>query len=185
MKEHCAALGMAESTSIGLGIEAADHMLKAAQVEPVFVKTICPGKFIIAVSGDVAAVNAALDAGKECLGASLVDWFSIANLHREVLMAMSSATLSPEPGALGILETFSASSIVLAADAAVKAANISLLDVRIAMGLGGKGYALISGDVASVQAAVDAGAKEVEASGLLASRVVIPQPAAELWRALL
>ena len=79
--------------------------------------------------------------------------------------------------ALGIIETFSAASIVVASDAAVKAADVQLLDVRVALGLGGKGYALMTGDVAAVNAAVEAGSTAAAESGLLVSKVVIPSPA--------
>ena len=54
---------MVEFNSIAAGIDAADQMVKTAQVDPLFFKTICPGKFVAAVTGDVAAVNAAVEAG--------------------------------------------------------------------------------------------------------------------------
>lgn len=91
--------------------------------------------------------------------------------------ALAGATGITERGALGIIETFSAASIVVASDAAVKAADVQLLDVRVALGLGGKGYALMTGDVAAVNAAVEAGSTAAAESGLLVSKVVIPSPA--------
>ena len=184
MKAETACLGMLESTSISKGIEAADAMLKAAGVAPVQIKTICPGKFIISVCGDVAAVTASVEAGKAALGPAMVDGFVIPNVHPDVPVALCGGGIMPEIGALGILETFSAASIITAADAAVKAASVKLLDVRLAMGLGGKGYALVSGDVGSVRAAVDAGAQAAAAGGLLLDCVVIPQPMPELWSSL-
>lgn len=177
-------IGIIESTSIAKGIEAADAMLKAAQVFPLFCKTICPGKYVAAVSGDVAAVDAAVDAGKSVLGQRMVDWLVIPNLHQDVPGALVGSAEFPESGALGVLETYSATSIVLASDAAVKAADITLLDIRLAMGLGGKGCALLSGDVAAVQAALQAGVVAVGDSGLLVDQVVIPQPMPELWNTL-
>ena len=184
MNTETACLGMVESTSIAKGIEAADAMLKAAGVLPVQIKTICPGKFIVAVRGDVAAVEASVEAGKGVLGPALVDGFVIPNVHPEVFTALCGGGIVPEAGALGILETFSAASIITAADAAVKAASVTLLDVRLAMGLGGKGYALFSGDVGSVTAATAAGAERAGAAGLLVERSIIPQPLPELWSSL-
>ena len=162
MSESYTAVGMVEFNSIAAGIDAADQMVKTAQVDPLFFKTICPGKFVAAVTGDVAAVSASVNAGRETHADALVDWFIIPNIHR---------------GALGIIETFSAASIVVASDAAVKAADVQLLDVRVALGLGGKGYALMTGDVAAVNAAVEAGSTAAAESGLLVSKVVIPSPA--------
>ena len=162
---------MVEFNSIAAGIDAADQMVKTAQVDPLFFKTICPGKFVAAVTGDVAAVSASVNAD------ALVDWFIIPNIHRDVIGALAGATGITERGALGIIETFSAASIVVASDAAVKAADVQLLDVRVALGLGGKGYALMTGDVAAVNAAVEAGSTAAAESGLLVSKVVIPSPA--------
>ena len=152
---------MVEFNSIAAGIDAADQMVKTAQVDPLFFKTICPGKFVAAVTGDVAAVSASVNAGRET----------------HVIGALAGATGITERGALGIIETFSAASIVVASDAAVKAADVQLLDVRVALGLGGKGYALMTGDVAAVNAAVEAGSTAAAESGLLVSKVVIPSPA--------
>ena len=160
---------MVEFNSIAAGIDAADQMVKTAQVDPLFFKTICPGKFVAAVTGDVAAVSASVNAGRETHADALVDWFIIPNIHRDVIGALAGATGITERGALGIIETFSAAS--------VKAADVQLLDVRVALGLGGKGYALMTGDVAAVNAAVEAGSTAAAESGLLVSKVVIPSPA--------
>ena len=136
MSESYTAVGMVEFNSIAAGIDAADQMVKTAQVDPLFFKTICPGKFVAAVTGDVAAVSASVNAGRETHADALVDWFIIPNIHRDVIGALAGATGITERGALGIIETFSAASIVVASDAAVKAADVQLLDVRVALGLG-------------------------------------------------
>ncbi len=67
-----------------------------------------------------------------------------------------------------------------AADAAVKSANVKLIEVRLAMALGGKAFFTCTGEVAAVTAAVDAGAKVVSERGLLVNKVVIAQPRQEL-----
>lgn len=177
MSESYTAVGMVEFNSIAAGIDAADQMVKTAQVDPLFFKTICPGKFVAAVTGDVAAVSASVNAGRETHADALVDWFIIPNIHSDVIRALSGVTGISQRSALGIIETFSAASIVVAADAAVKAADVQLLDVRVALGLGGKGYALMTGDVAAVEAAVQAGSVIAAENGLLVSKVVIPSPA--------
>ena len=185
MNEQYAAIGMLEFTSIALGMEAADRMVKAADIQAVFFKTVCPGKFLAAVAGDVAAVAASLDAGRDAASAVIADWFLIPNIHREVIAALSGTGPQVDRAALGIIETFSAASSILAADAAVKAAKVRIMDLRIALGLGGKGYALLCGDVAAVRAAVDAGAERAAESGLLVAKVVIPRPAERFFEHLL
>jgi microcompartment protein CcmL/EutN len=171
---------MVEFRSIAAGIDGADQMVKAAKVEPLFFKTICPGKFVAAVTGDLASVQEASLAGRGQHPEMVVDWFVLSNIHPDVVRALMGSCAPAGRHALGILETFSAVSIVLAADAAVKAAAVQLIDVRIALGLGGKGYALMTGDVAACEAAVAAGSAAAAEHGLLVSRLVIANPADSL-----
>ncbi len=169
-------VGMLEFTSIAAGMEAADIMTKTADVTPIFFKTVCPGKFIAAVTGNVAAVEASVQAGREVAPETIADGFVIPNIHDDVIAAMSGCIQLVERGALGIVETFSVAASVKAADAAAKASNVQILDVRTALGLGGKAFVLIGGDVAAVQSAVDAGAYTAGQEGLLVRTVVIPRP---------
>ena len=53
------------------------------------------------------------------------------------------------------------------------------------MALGGKAFAKLNGDVASVEAAVEAGANLIAARGLLVNKVVISAPSEELSREIL
>ena len=180
MQEY-STIGMLEYTSIAAGIEASDRMVKTADVTPVFMKTICPGKFVAAISGDLAAVDASINAGRAVNPEALADSFVIANVHPDVVAALSGCTPLHERLSLGVIETFSVASAILAADRAVKAADIQLLEIRTALGLGGKGYVLLTGDVAAVQAAVDAGAAEASEKGLLVGVTVLPRPADALF----
>jgi microcompartment protein CcmL/EutN len=82
--------------------------------------------------------------------------------------------------ALGIIEAFSVTSLLEGADAAAKAANVTLIEVRLAMALGGKAFATMTGSVSAVTAAVEAGAQRIARKGLLVNKVVIPQPRPEL-----
>jgi microcompartment protein CcmL/EutN len=168
------AVGMIEFNSIALGIEAADAMLKAAQAAPLIVKTICPGKFVVAVHGDVASTRAAVNAGLAMAEGAIVDHFLIPNISPEVISALSCTNEHTPGGAVGVIETYSAASAVVAADTAVKSARVNLIEVRLAMGLGGKAICLLSGDIAAVQSAVAAGSEAVGDSGLLVRKVVIP-----------
>jgi microcompartment protein CcmL/EutN len=113
----------------------------------------------------------------------LIEQRVISGVHPAIFPAISSAVdLKPEEQeALGIIETFSASSIIDAADSAVKSAQITLFRVHLAMAVGGKGFLLLTGDVASVEAAVAAGSKAASDEGMLVSRIVIPAPRRELF----
>ena len=64
----------------------------------------------------------------------------------------------------------------------MKSANVTLLRVHLAMALGGKGFALMAGDVSSVQAAVATASEVAAKDGMLVGRCVIPAPCEELFR---
>jgi microcompartment protein CcmL/EutN len=173
-------LGLIELTSIAAGFQACDAMLKAASVELVLSRSICSGKYMVMVRGDVAAVQAAVSAGTSAGHFSVIDSFVIPNLHESVFPAISGASKVEAMDALGIVESFSVASLIEGADAAVKAANVQLIEIRLAMALGGKAFVTMTGNVAAVQAAVDAGAQVVGQKGMLVNKVVIPHPRPEL-----
>ena len=177
-------IGLLELSSVATGYLAQDAMLKAAPVELLLARTICSGKYIVVVGGDVAAVTAAVDAGAAVSTGALIERRVIPRVHPSVFPAISMAVdVSPEAmGALGVIETFSASSIIEVADAAAKTAAVQLLRVHLAMALGGKGFVLLTGDVASVEAAVGAGCEVAADEGILVGRAVIARPRRELFR---
>jgi len=170
------AIGLVEFNSIAKGIEAADAMLKTGRVETIMCRTICPGKYIALVSGDVAAVQSAVNAGINKGDSSVVDDFILPNVHPMVIPAISGAPSIPAVRALGIIETFSIASIIVAADKAAKAGDVVLLEIRIGIGIGGKAFVTLTGDVAAVKSAVEAGTATAVEKGLLVEDIVIPSP---------
>jgi microcompartment protein CcmL/EutN len=177
-------IGLIELTSVATGFLVEDVMLKAASVQLLLARSICSGKFLIVVSGDVSSVTAAVEAGGVAAGPSLIERRQIARVHPSVLAAISNAVdVDPRQlRSIGVIETFSAASIIEVADAAVKSANVTLLRVHLAMALGGKGFVMMAGDVASVQAAVAAGSRVAAEDGMLVGRGVIAAPSEELFR---
>ena len=176
-------LGMIETNSIPAGIEAGDAMLKAADVVLVGAQAVCAGKYIVTVTGEVAAVKASEAAGRETAGYMLVDSIVIPSVHRQVIEAMNACSDIGTPDALAIIETFSLSSAVVCADAAVKAADIRLIEVRLGRGLGGKSFITLTGDVAAARSATEAAKGIREAQGMIARAVVIPSPHPDILKA--
>jgi microcompartment protein CcmL/EutN len=177
-------IGLIELSSVATGFLVQDTMLKAGNIKLLLARSICSGKYLIVVSGDVTSVAAAVQAGGVAAGPALIERRKIARVHPSVLEAISNAVdIDPKQlRSIGIVETFSAASIIEVADAAVKSANVTLLRVHLAMALGGKGFVLMAGDVASVQAAVAAGAKVAGDDGMLVGKGVIAAPSEELFR---
>ena len=173
-------IGLIELSSIAAGFVVADAMLKAAEVEILLSRTICSGKYMVLVGGDVAAVTASVEAGTTIGEGSVIDTFVIPNVHPSIFAALGGTAKVTTLEALGIIESFSVASMIEAADAAAKAAHVQLVELRLAMALGGKAFVTLTGDVAAAQAAVDAGAAVVASKGLLVNKVVIPAPRREL-----
>ena len=176
------AIGIIETSSIAKGFEVADTVVKAASVEIIVNRTICPGKYMILIGGNVDAVNASINAGIETGAHTVVDHFVIPNIHPSVFPAINGTGPMPDIRALGVIEAFTVSAIIEAADAAAKAAEIDFLSIHLAMAIGGKGFVSFTADVASVEAAVEAGIVPVSAKGLLVEKVIIPSPSPEIVR---
>ncbi|MCL5037691.1 MAG: BMC domain-containing protein [Chloroflexi bacterium] len=177
------AIGMVELSSIGAGYDVEDAMLKAAAVELLLARTICSGKYIVVVGGDVGAVESSIKAGLDTAKDSLIDHLVIPNVHPSVFSAIPGTVPLTEEDrkALGIIETFSATSIIECADAAAKAAEVKLFRIHLAMAIGGKGFLLLTGEVGAVRAAVEAGVVPAAERGLLTNKIVIPSPREELF----
>jgi microcompartment protein CcmL/EutN len=176
-------IGAVELSSIGIGYQVEDEMLKAASVDLLIARTICSGKYFIVIGGSVSDVEAAVRAGLAIADESIIDHLVIPNVHESVFPALGqSVSLGADhTGALGVIETFSGTSVLAAADAAAKAARVTLFRIHVAMALGGKGLLLMTGSVADVRAGVEAASEEVRKRGLLVSEVVIPRPGRELF----
>ncbi len=179
------AIAMIELNSVARGVESADEMLKSADVDLVMAQPICAGKFMVLVSGDVDSVERALDVGREAAGVFLVDDFVIPNVHASVFPALTATTRIQAIDSLAVIETFSVASAITAADAAVKAADVEIIEIRCATGLGGKSFLTLTGDVSSIHAAVEAGIDTLKGSGLILSHTVIPYPSPQLGRSIL
>ncbi len=178
------ALGMIEFKTVASGITATDVMLKTSQVEVVQAGPVCPGKYLATISGDISAVKAAIEAAESYAPHMLIDKFLLGNPHETVQPAICGALEVKEKGALGIIETFTAASAVVAADTAAKTAIVELIEIRLAKGMCGKSYVLITGSVSAVTAAIDKAKQGVE-DGMLLDTSVIAGPDAGLWNSIL
>jgi microcompartment protein CcmL/EutN len=175
---------MVEFNSIAVGIEATDAMLKVSQVELIVAKTICSGKYIAIVRGDTAAVRASVEEGRKVGDIAGVGDFVIPNVHEQIFPAFVASTPPQAVNALGVVETFSVASCVLAADRAAKTAQVVIMEIRMGIGIGGKAYFTMTGDVAAVRSAMEAGAAVAQQEGMLVRKVLIPQPREELFNSL-
>lgn len=167
------ALGLIETGSIARGIEATDAMLKKAAVDLLLTTIVPRGKYLVLVGGTVADVESSLRAGLDTAGDTVLDHFFIQNAHPTLPAAIKGRVKVEPAAAVGILETKEVASAIFAADAAVKAAQVALIEARNQPG--GKGLVVLAGEVGAVRAAIAAGISAIRKDGMLIADVVIPR----------
>lgn len=176
MNGNIEAIALVELNSIAQGITTCDEMVKVAPVTLMLAMTICPGKYITLVGGEVSAVKSSFTRGVEIGAQFVVDSLFIPNIHEQVFPAVMGTGAAKSIRSLGVIETFSVASAIVAGDGAAKAAKIELLELRLAQGLAGKSFVTMTGDVSDVTAGVGAGVALIKDSGMLVRDVVIPRP---------
>ncbi len=168
-----AAIALLEFGSIAAGIEAGDAMVKRARLDVIHTGTVQPGKYLVLIGGSVADVEEALDAALRIGADHLVDRMFLPDPHPELVAALTGAGQAGDGEALGIIETVSVAAAIKAADAGLKGAIVTLREIFMADGLGGKGYLLFRGPLVEVEAAVELGC--ARAAGNLVGFRVIPK----------
>lgn len=179
------AIGMIEFKTVSAGITAADQMVKTANVEIIEAQTVCPGKYIAIISGDLSAVNAAVERAQQTRPEELIDSFVLGNPDESIFPAIYGSSQIDGVNALGILETYDAASIIVAADIAAKTAIVKLIELRIAKGMCGKSYMLITGEIAACEAAIEKAKASVGEKGMFLDSSVIAHPDEQICRAIM
>ena len=179
------ALAMVEYKTVSSGMQAADLMVKTADDEVLEATTVCPGKYMVLISGELSAVRAAVEAAAAKLPDSLIDKFVLGNPHESIFTALYGTTDIGNPDALGVIETFSSCSAIVAADVAAKTSLVDLIELRLSRGMCGKSYVLLTGGIAAVEAAVDRAKKSVGEDGMFLDSAVIPHPDEKIWHSIL
>ena len=175
------AIGMIEYQTVSTGMAAADLMIKTADVEVMEAQVVCPGKYIILITGELSAVRASVDASRERFGEKLIDSFVLGNPDESIFPAIYGANEVENKNALGVLETFSVAAMIVAADTAAKTAEVELIEMRLARGMCGKSYMLITGEVAAVSAAIESAERAAGGKGMFLDSSVIANPDDKMW----
>ena len=176
------AIGVIEVSTISKGYRLSDEILKLVEVELTMAQPICPGKFVLIVSGKVANVRSAVEFAQKNYAENLIDVSFLGRISNDVHRAIQGCLEPAQKDAVGMIETFSIDSVIAAADVAVKSAGVEVVEVRIARGMGGKSYVIFTGSVSNVEIAVQNGAKNVIEEGQLVDTTVIADPHEDLWQ---
>lgn len=169
------AIALLEFGSIAFGIRAGDAMVKRAPVDVVYAGTVHPGNYLVLVGGDVACVEEAYQAGLEAGTRTLLDQLFLPAVHPEVVQALLGRRGASSGEALGMVETRTVAATIGAADCGLKGAEVTLVEIRLADRIGGKGYCAFSGPLAEVEAAVEVAVDRLPSPETLVADVVIPK----------
>jgi microcompartment protein CcmL/EutN len=170
---HAVSLAALETATVASGIRVADAVVKMAPVALLYAQPVSPGKFVVVFAGTVGDVAAAAPKGLEAAGAALTDSLVLAQCHGDVHRVLAGLAAGPAGDALGVIETDGVPSTLLAADRAAKTAPVRLRTIRLADGLGGRGFILFDGTLSDVNAAVAAARSAVGAH--LVDSLVVPR----------
>jgi len=173
------ALAVVELASIARGHRVADAMLKRAPVRLMRAEPVSPGKFLVLVEGDVAAVDESFRVGTDVAADRTVDTLFLPQPHEALWPALAGGANATEGvESLGVVETTTVAATILGADAAAKAAKVRITEMQLARGIGGKAFFTVTGPLGEVEAAVDAALGALDAA-LVHTTEIIPAPHAD------
>jgi microcompartment protein CcmL/EutN len=179
------AIGLIELRSIARGMKTTDAILKAADVELLRAHVVCPGKYIILIAGSISQVKNAVSIGQQVAPEVVVDHFVLANVHPSIFPALTATTEIENVKAIGVIETFTLAASIVAADLAVKAAPVNLIEIRLPFAMGGKAFTVFTGEVSAVRSALETAVAQLKDEGVIDSFEVIPSPHKDLIEKLL
>lgn len=177
------ALGLIELCSIARGLVTCDAMVKRAPVRLIRAGTTHPGKYTILVRGGVDEVDEAMTAGRATAADALIDRVFLPYPHAQLDALLDRGQRDAPLEAVGVLETYSIAATIRAADAALKAAEIDGLRLRLADHLGGKGHFVFTGLLHDAEEALKAGRAAI-VDPLVAGCELIANPHPDLIDAL-
>ncbi|MBN1298412.1 MAG: BMC domain-containing protein [Actinobacteria bacterium] len=171
-----------EFKSISRGLIVTDEMVKAAKVRLLLATTLCPGKYLTIVSGDVAAVEKSLKVAEQIGGRHVFSSFVISGIGPEVLDAISGKVISKIKDAIAIIESLQMANIINAADIAIDSANVEIAELRLGKGCGVNSFFIITGSLTAVNEAAASAAGFLKEEGSLIAYRVIANPDRELLK---
>lgn len=167
------AIALIEFNNIADGITAGDAMVKKSPIAMLKIGTVSHGKFLVLIGGSTASVDEAYYEGLRVAGPSVIDSLLLPDVHPQVHAGLLGTKQDCHSESLGILETSSVAAVIRAADAAVKGAEVDIVEMRLADGYGGRGFVLFTGHIEEVQAAMEIGQSAIaDRQATLATRII-------------
>ena len=168
------ALALIECSNVAAGILTGDAMVKVAPISVLKTGTVHNGKYLILIGGSVASVEEAFQKGLNTGLDHVIDKVLLPDVHEFVIDAITGKRTKCVDSALGVFETSSVAATIQAADAAVKGARVSIMEIRLADDLGGKAFVLYNGNIEEVTEALEISRKVLSDPTLIINEVLIP-----------
>jgi microcompartment protein CcmL/EutN len=167
------ALALLELESIARGFVVADVLLKKANVTISISEAVSPGKYLIVFSGPVAEVEESFRAGIETGQGLVIDSLFLPQVSPGIVEGLKGSFASRKPDeSLGFVETNSVASALKSLDASLKGAQVKLISLMLAKGIGGKGFFSIGGAQHDVEEALEFATACLERNLLVAAEIV-------------
>ncbi|MCL5073163.1 MAG: BMC domain-containing protein [Actinobacteria bacterium] len=175
-------IAIVEFKSISRGLIVTDAMLKTATVSLVLGTTLCPGKYLTIVEGDVAAVEKAQDTADRLGGRQVFSSFVVSGINNEVIGSISGNSAKLLLDSIGIIESLQMANLIKAADISLDSAEVEIVELRLGKGCGVNSFYIITGDLASINEACENAASFLSERGALIAFRVIANPDKNLLR---
>lgn len=156
-----AALALLEYAGVAAGTLAVDRMLKRSPISLLRCGTVHPGRYLALVGGSVGSTQEAHAEGIAAGAGALLDDICLADPHPALAAALDGVRQSPGGDAVVVVETATSPAIVRVVDAVLKALPVSLVEIRLADDLGGRGVAMLAGALPDVREALEIAAEPV------------------------
>ena len=150
------AICVIETASIARGFVVADAVVKKAPVTIKVARPVSPGKFLLVFGGEVEACAESAEEARSIAASDVVDELFLPGAHARLWGAINNDLVQRTGEAVAIVEAHTVAAAILAADTALKAVDVDVVRMHLAIGVGGKGWFTMAGDLADVEAAVDA-----------------------------
>lgn len=153
-------IGAIEFRSIAKGIEVSNEMIKKSSVEVLYLKSICPGKFLIIIAGETSYINESIDYGLTKGSGYIVDSFVINAVSLDIINGLKNKYKKLESiTSIGVVETNKVCAGLRALDKTLKSSDVSLVKLQLSFAIGGKLVYIVSGNLSDLDYGIDEGTK--------------------------
>ena len=175
-------IAVIEFKSVSRGITVTDSMLKESSVNIVLSSSLCPGKYLTIIEGEVSALNSAIKVAEKLGGRHVFDTQLISGINLKVIDAISGNIKEILLDAMGIVESPQMANLISSSDIAADSAKVEFIDYRLARGCGVNSFYVLTGELSSVNEAVKNAVNFLGKNGSLIAYKIIPNPDREVWR---